>query len=344
LSRVPVRFFLTVLSIVMLGLAIFSYGAVTSAGEHYTGKDYIENYTRESSPAIGEALVEIIFSENLPSSYFQTITAPPGGADVEIFLQDCCIRDDVVEVYVDDCFVARVDSQGGDFGTHPGETHIVSLEEGTHTIEYRNVFSLFGPSGWSVNTTLQPFTGDSIPCGIKSIEVICRPLSGDPNDELHITEKVGRHCYFLVEDFLGNESTYGAYNVNDRLTPVKNASSDLLDAVPCGTGFLIGPLESVCKTVDPPQGQTLNSIVDHLEQAIAVGPDGTYHRITNNSNLWLKQRINELSLGISLPNSAITGRLDVAQHLPFVIAELVACGVDALVIDQIKCKIFDVCQ
>lgn len=36
----------------------------------------------------------------------------PGG-------QDCCIRDDTIEVYLDGCWIGTIDSRNGDPGTHP---------------------------------------------------------------------------------------------------------------------------------------------------------------------------------------------------------------------------------
>lgn len=112
-----------------------------------------------------DAVTEIIFGATLPDSVFRTFTAPEGGADVDIFARDCCIRDDVVEIYVDGCRLATVDSRSGAFGTHPGETHTVSVGKGTHTVEYRNTVSSVGASGWEVSETIKAFTGNFLCCG-----------------------------------------------------------------------------------------------------------------------------------------------------------------------------------
>src|SRR5574337_275348 len=64
------------------------------------------------SPLASEALPagarDIEFSGSLPSSVVIPLAIPMGGADVAISARDCCIRDDIVEVYVDDCPVARI--------------------------------------------------------------------------------------------------------------------------------------------------------------------------------------------------------------------------------------------
>lgn len=112
-----------------------------------------------------DATTSIIFGTNLPESVFRSFTAPEGGADVDIFAQDCCIRDDVVEIYIDGCLLATVDSRGGATGTHPGETHTVSVGKGNHTVEYRNTVSSVGASGWEVSETVKPFTGSFFCCG-----------------------------------------------------------------------------------------------------------------------------------------------------------------------------------
>ena len=129
----------------LLGLFMLVQGSVVVAGD---GED-----TTGSNP-------HIVFDETVPSSVFRTFTAPDEGADVDVFAQDCCIRDDIVEIYVDGCLFATVNSIDGDPGTHPGETHTVSVGPGTHTVEYRNVQSGVGPSGWEVSETLKPFTGN----------------------------------------------------------------------------------------------------------------------------------------------------------------------------------------
>jgi hypothetical protein len=300
----------------------------------------------DTLPLAAEALPasarDIEFSSSLPSSVTAPLNIPMGGADVAISARDCCIRDDIVELYVDDCLVAQIvsDDPAAAFGSHAGETHTVSLTAGEHTVEYRNVFSREGPSGWIVEEALQPFTNQTAPCSIKSIDFICRPLQVDPNDPLRLNAKVGRHCYFLVTSTSGMRSTYGAYSVDDQLTPAKDALSDLNNASPCGSGTF----NSVCRGLTAPSGQTLEGMVAVLETAVAAGPQGPYQRVTNNSNLWAMMRLQELGVSTSLPIAAIKSRLTAAAQLPIAIAELVGCSVDVYVIQRIKCAVFDVCN
>ena len=131
-----------------------------SADQHV---DWIANY----DPAPGAATQNIVFGAALPAIVNRTITVPAGGADVDIFARDCCIRDDTVEIRVGSCFVATVVSgPPGAFGTHAGETHTVSLQGGTYTVEYRNTVSSVGPSGWFVSETNNPLTGNFLCPGI----------------------------------------------------------------------------------------------------------------------------------------------------------------------------------
>lgn len=327
--------------------SVASFGAILSllfilsvsakAAEH-PDEDYIDDY-------FGLGLTQIIFSA-VPDSVVRTVVVPAGGRDVEIFLQDCCIRDDVVEVYVDDCFIARVDSQGGDFGTHPGERHTVSLEEGPHTIEYRNVFSLIGPSGWFVSETLKSFTGAFPPCSIEDILLICRPLVSPLDDELLLTSKMGRHCYFTAFDSLGNKSTYGAYNKKGILSPQKNDTSDLNHIIEC---TVLAALEidfstDACQIVEPRGNQTLDSIVAHLEAKVKEGPQGNYNVVWNNSNEWIEDRIKELKLKNTLPAGAINSLTDLRGFwIPIVEARWVACGAGELT-DLLFCRTLGLCE
>ena len=90
--------FQTTLAVLLLGLIMLIQGQVVVADE---GED-----TRNSNP-------DILFGATLPSNVFRAITAPADGVDVDFFAQDCCMRDDVVEIYVDGCLLATVDSRAG---------------------------------------------------------------------------------------------------------------------------------------------------------------------------------------------------------------------------------------
>lgn len=120
------------------------------------------------------ALRQIVFGAP-PSSVFYNFTLA-AASDVAIFAQDCCIQDDVVEIYVDGCLIATVDSRG-----YPGpggysETHTVTLPAGNHQIEYRNTISNISASGWNVSETeLPPSTViiDGCDTGVPNIDVTC---------------------------------------------------------------------------------------------------------------------------------------------------------------------------
>lgn len=96
----------------------------------------------------------------VPSSVFYDFTLA-AAADVVIDLADCCIPDDVVEVYVDGCHIGDADSRviGNAYAQF-----IVSLGAGDHQVEYRNTVSEPGDSGWYVAETEVEYTGDYVPC------------------------------------------------------------------------------------------------------------------------------------------------------------------------------------
>ena len=101
------------------------------------------------------ALRAITFGATLPDTINYNFVLA-AASDVAIFAQDCCVRDDVVEIWVDGCLKATVNSEPGAFGTHPGETHTVTLGPGAHVIQYINTVSSVGPSGWNVSETELP--------------------------------------------------------------------------------------------------------------------------------------------------------------------------------------------
>jgi hypothetical protein len=91
---------------------------------HAQQKDYLDPANAPLSSQAAAATTDILFDVTVPNSVFRTITVPAGShADIEIFARDCCIRDDNVVIFLGGCQVATVDSRGGDYGTHPGETH-----------------------------------------------------------------------------------------------------------------------------------------------------------------------------------------------------------------------------
>lgn len=319
------------------GLAV-CLGSVNGAG--------IEADTRNSGVAAvaaaevaASSLIEIVFTPDVPNSVFKSVVIPAGGADAEIFLRDCCIRDDVVEVYVDDCLLGSVDSRGGEDGTHAGETLVISLAEGTHQIEYRNVISRVGGSGWDIYDppNLLPYTGQH-PCGVESIQVVCRPLDSDVGDEQHINSILGRHCYYLVTLYNGIQETYSAFNKSGKLTPAKNEDLGELPAVwgGCNNGDLYCGVRSAdCFDVVPAAGSSLEAVLEHLKAKDAAGAEGNYDNVSNNSNLWVKRRIDELGLNIDLPADAITSHDELCDIIPTIQQRLDDCDVSI----SIKLKI-----
>jgi hypothetical protein len=114
-------------------------------------------------------------------------------------------------------------------------------------------------------------------------------------------------------------------NGDGDLTPELNSDP----AVPkCGSGVL----DDVCLAVTPPAGKTLDGIFEHLGTALAAGPEGPYNNVGNNSNLWVKRRIEELQVNVSLPLSAPASKPQALANLLPAIARLTAnlaeAGVD----------------
>jgi hypothetical protein len=119
------------------------------------------------------ALRQITFGVVLPSSVFYNFTLAEV-SDVVIFAQDCCIQDDVVELYVDGCLVATIDSRGST--TAYSETHTVTLPAGNHVIEYRNTISSISVSGWNVSETFVTASNimiDGCNTGVPNLDLTC---------------------------------------------------------------------------------------------------------------------------------------------------------------------------
>ncbi|MFH1970869.1 MAG: hypothetical protein ABIJ05_00590, partial [Patescibacteria group bacterium] len=82
--------------------------------------------------------------------------------DLKVGTQDCCILDDVVEKYVDDCLI----------GTHRSVDGIktqydwISLQPGSHVIKLLNVSSQVHASGWYYELTASEYTGQYNPCAL----------------------------------------------------------------------------------------------------------------------------------------------------------------------------------
>lgn len=140
-----------------------------------------EDVRPSNGPTIQAALSSIIFSSTLPSSVFRNVSVPAGGGEVAIFGQDCCILDDLVEVYIGECFLGAFDSRGLTAPPYEGETLFVSIPGGgTYSVEYRNVESSVGPSEWFVEETVGAYTGNNLSC-VATLAIDIRP-GGSPNN------------------------------------------------------------------------------------------------------------------------------------------------------------------
>ena len=124
------------------------------------------------------------FGTTIPYLIEQTIDVNSGGngpIDVEFFGQDCCMNDDIVEVYVDGCLIGTIISLP--WGPpHPGASVTALLDKGEHKVIFANVLSHvgdgFGDSGWDLNIT-QLTTKDAEP-----LPRICKKvlkLPSEPN-------------------------------------------------------------------------------------------------------------------------------------------------------------------
>lgn len=132
--------------------------------------------TSEPVPsAAGDSPVYITFGAVLPSSINVTHNAATA-EDLEIKLRDCCIRDDVVEVRINDCLVWTVDSRNGASGSHPWQSANFSVGPGSYNIEYLNVISSVGPSGWWYELISSAWTGDH-PVSCFEVEIDIKPRS-----------------------------------------------------------------------------------------------------------------------------------------------------------------------
>ena len=114
---------------------------------------------------VPEVLQGINFAQPPPPScvaYNFNVAVP---TDVKPGGQDCCIRDDTVEVYVDQCLVGTIDSRGGADGTHPfTQVGPVTVLAGAHVVSYCNTVSdTPGPSGWTVDDLNPPSAGLLLP-------------------------------------------------------------------------------------------------------------------------------------------------------------------------------------
>ncbi len=104
-------------------------------------------------------------------------------ADLEIGTQDCCILDDVVQIFLDGCLLGEHRSVDGIKYAY----HTVSLPPGNHTIRLVNTASSVSGSGWLYRLTYSAFTGNHPYCAtLSDLEVTKLDFGGsqypyDPN-------------------------------------------------------------------------------------------------------------------------------------------------------------------
>jgi hypothetical protein len=84
--------------------------------------------------------------------------------DLEIGTSDCCILDDIVEIYVDGCYIGTHDTTT-ELEEDRTKFHTVSLRlTGDHVIELRHVLSKISASGWYYRLRTLDFTDMPWPC------------------------------------------------------------------------------------------------------------------------------------------------------------------------------------
>jgi len=183
------------------------------------------------------------------------------------------------------------------------------------------------------------------PCtrAIQNIQVIARPLGSGPGDLFNL---LGRHSYFLVTFEDGGKNTYGAYpdGITNALTPRKGKLQDPVDP-PGGCGTDSSPQSSVCLPLVLRPSRTYSEIIAHLERAVQSGSEGVYSARTNNSNTWVKRRLNELvSTGaiddVRLPASAVSNAEEFNMNIPVASARIAALRLPTGLIISILLLIF----
>jgi len=164
-----------------------------------------------------------------------------------------------------------------------------------------------------------------------SLRLICRPL--DPVSGLfgQLVPLIARHCYFLATDSTGLQTTYGAYDIREQLTPKKNWDADLPNGEPKIPGGCTGSvLGSDCAEIPILHSQSFTGIIQGLEQAVLAGAEGRYDNVDNNSNAWAQRRIDALRLAVTLPRDVIATEGDLCLLLPDLYQNLRDAGVSIL--------------
>lgn len=146
------------------------------------------------------------------------------------------------------------------------------------------------------------------------IQLICRPLDPLPGHFGQQAPLIARHCYFAVTSGINDKSTYGAYDIQGKLTPALNG--DLVNGnfkVPGGCSS--GVLGSDCIDIPILKFQNFTDLVAQLNTAVNAGSQGRYDRVENNSNFWVQQQIDKLHLAVNLPSNIIASEDDLCRLL-----------------------------
>jgi Putative Ig domain len=167
----------------------------------------------------------------------------------------------------------------------------------------------------------------SVRSTISDIQLVCRPLDDTPGDPTHARARLGRHCYFLIDESGNTKHTVGAYDINGLLTPADDGDLDQNGAPKLGTGCGISTLAAECTPIPLVGSQTYDNIADQLETAVGQGPQGAYDKISNNSNLWAQERIQSLGSLVFIPVDVITDKADFCRLLPSIEQNLANAGV-----------------
>jgi hypothetical protein len=144
---------------------------------------------------------------------------------------------------------------------------------------------------------------------LSKIELICRPLEGgfasvtDLGTRTFFQEtyrKAGRHCYFLITRTDGTKFTIGAYFRNGMLAGGFNG-----DPITPPYGCIANDgdyAKSYCLDLTPSIPNlciAFRALVDDVNRV-----EGVYNQKLNNSNGWVKRRLQEMGLSNPLPPTA----------------------------------------
>ncbi|MHC4173419.1 MAG: hypothetical protein ACYTBX_14680 [Planctomycetota bacterium] len=145
--------------------------------------------------------------------------------DLTIGTRDCCILDDVVEIYVDGCLIGVHRSVDGIRDAY----QTVSLKPGTHVIDLVNTFSRISASGWYYELVASDWTGIPWPCLSLEKEIVDGPEQIEiylPEPTRYVFEIVYTGPPALIEDAVPAE-----FEVTDT-----DASDGTVSADPAGKG------------------------------------------------------------------------------------------------------------